>query len=221
MNVLRFGSAADVAAVAPRVEDHLARGGLIAYPTETVYGLGSRVQEDDLFMLASVTKRPSGKPFLVLVANTEMATQYKLRFTSAANRLASRFWPGPLTLVLAGGEGLFPDEIRGEQGGVAVRWSSHAETTLLIERLGVPISSTSANISGEQPLPDVVSILSVFSGAVDSGKLLVLDGGALGSSPSSTLVDCTSPTPRLLREGAIASREVMECLEEVGGGCMC
>ncbi|MFC1640191.1 L-threonylcarbamoyladenylate synthase [Gemmatimonadota bacterium] len=198
------------------VAAHLAQGGLLAYPTETVYGLGSRVVARDLAALAALTDRPRNKPFLALMAGKKMVRDSSLVFTAAAERLASSFWPGPLTLVLAGGESMFPDELRGEQGGIAVRWSSHTETNRLIEFLEMPISSTSANVSGREPLQDAAGILAEFAGPVDAGNLLVLDGGRLATVSSSTLVDCTSSQPTVLREGAVSWRQIMECLEEVG-----
>ena len=216
MMLLPFATPRDVDAAIPVVVAHLARGGLLAYPTETVYGLGSRLRTDDLAALATMTNRPRDKPFLVLVAGRKMAHEYGLVFTPAADRLAATFWPGALTLVLAGGESAFPDQLRGEQGGIAVRWSSHKETSLLIERLEMPISSTSANVSGSKPLSDAAGILTEFADPFDSGELVVLDGGALGSTPSSTIVDCTTPDPTLLREGAISRRRIRDCLEEVG-----
>ncbi len=215
MRVLPFLSDADVLSATPRVEAHLASGGLLAYPTETVYGLGSRIQVADLAALATLTERPSDKPFLVLVADMKMALDCGLVFTAEANRLADSFWPGPLTLVLVGSDSVFPDVLRGTQGGVAVRWSSHAATGRLIQALGRPISSTSANVSGRPPLPDVEGIIAEFEGPANSGDLLVLDGGTLSDGPSSTLVDCTFSKPRLLREGAISSHRIWESLEEV------
>lgn len=215
MTVLPFASLTDVDSAVPAVAEHLSRGGLLAYPTETVYGLGSRARADELAALSLMTNRPREKPFLVLVADKRMAQECRLVFTQAADRLADKFWPGPLTLVLAGGESAFPDELRGEQGGIAVRWSSHRETSRLIRALEMPISSTSANLSGKEPLPDVPAILEEFAGPISTGDLLVLDGGSLGSYSSSTIVDCTSPDPKILREGVISLRQISECLEEV------
>jgi len=214
MTVLPFASPTDADSAAPEVAAHLARGGLLAYPTETVYGLGSRAHVDDLAALSSMTNRPHEKPFLVLISGKCMAQDCNLVFTPAADRLADGFWPGPLTLVLAGGESVFPDELRGTQGGIAVRWSSHRETSRLIKYLDEPISSTSANVSGKEPLPDVAGIISEFAGPVDSGELLVLDGGVLANTSSSTLVDCTSSEPKVLREGAVSRRQISDCLEE-------
>lgn len=217
MSVLPFGSIADVESALQTVAAHLGRGGLLAYPTETVYGMGSRLIEADLAALSVLTERPIDKPFLVLVAGEEMARERGLCFSEAAMRLADRFWPGPMTLVLADADSALPNSIRGQAGGVAVRWSSHQETSRLIESLGTPLSSTSANRSGRDPLPDVDAISAEFLDAFNEGKLMVLDGGILDGALPSTIVDCTAAKPKILREGAISRTRVMACLETVSG----
>lgn len=208
MTVLPFKTAEDVVAAAPRVASHLQRGGLLAYPTETIYGLGSRARADDLAALAALKGRGPEKPFLLLVSNAQMAESRGLVMTPAARTLAARFWPGPLTLVLAGGEGRLPDALRGPEGGIAVRWTSHLGIGGLIRSLNEPLSSTSANRLGEPAAPGVGAIADAFKGAIDSGQLLVLDGGVLGNVPPSTVIDCTREEPRLIREGAITKAEL-------------
>jgi L-threonylcarbamoyladenylate synthase len=103
MMILPFRVLADVEAAAPRVAAHFAGGGLLGYPTETVYGLGSTPTDGAVAALARLKGRREGKPFLLLVASRDMAQRSGLVFTGAAQRLADHFWPGPLTLVLAGG----------------------------------------------------------------------------------------------------------------------
>src|SRR3989304_5452448 len=98
MKPLAFRSAADIAAAIPLVAGHLAGGGLLAYPTETVYGLGSRINDADIAALLALKHRTPGKPFLVLVAGVTMVTQLGLVFTPAARAMANACWPGPLTL---------------------------------------------------------------------------------------------------------------------------
>lgn len=208
MTVLAFRTSADVATAIPTAVDHLQNGGLIAHPTETVYGLGSRANSSDLAALADLKGRVSDKPFLLLIASVEMAFDFGLTLTPAARALADRFWPGPVTLVLNGGEGRLPDTLRGPEGGIAVRWTSHSPTASLIERLQAPMSSTSANTPGAGTAPGVGALLEMFGKAVEGGLLMVLDGGVLGNVPPSTLIDCTRPTPRLIREGAIPLTEL-------------
>ncbi len=205
---LRFRTLADVAAAIEPVRRHLARGGLLAYPTETVYGLGSRALAEDVARLARLKGRQAGKPFLLLVSGRDMLRRYGLALTPAAALLADRYWPGPLTLVLPGGEGRLPDELRGPEGGIAVRWTARADVARLIDALGEPLTSTSANRPGGPAAPGPAAIEADFAAAVNDGTLLVLDGGTLGNVPPSTVVDCTGPSPRLVREGAIPRAEL-------------
>lgn len=208
MTVLPFRTARDVKAAVPLVAEHLRAGRLLAYPTETIYGLGSRAVERDVRALARLKDRKEGKPFLLLISNRRMAEAHGLRFDQAAHAMAETFWPGPLTLVLPGGEGKLPDRLRGPEGGIAVRWTGHRAMAELIQELGEPITSTSANQPGGPTAPGAEAIQSAFAKAVRDGVLLILDGGALGNVPPSTVVDCTGPVPRLIREGAIPRAEL-------------
>jgi len=206
--ILPFETTADVDAALPRVRVHLARGGLLAYPTETVYGLGSAPDPAALATLAALKGRPAGKPFLLLVSGRLMAEQWGLVFTPAAKAMSDAFWPGPLTLVLRGGEGRLPDALRGPEGGFAVRHTSHAGMARLIAGLGHPVTSTSANRPGGPPAPGADRLVILFHDAVSDGTLLVLDGGVRGNVPPSTLVDCTTGMPVMIREGAIPRTEL-------------
>jgi len=201
--VIAFRTPEEIAAALPAVVAHLARRGLIAYPTETVYGFGSVTALAAVERLAALKGREPGKPFLVLVSNRRMLAGVGLRLTDAAERFAAAFWPGPLTLVLPGGEGLLPDALRGPEGGVAVRWTSHRGAAQIIQTLGSPITSTSANRPGQPSLMEAPAIARAFAAAVEEQSLLVLDAGPLPQSPPSTLIDCTGSAPRVVREGAI------------------
>jgi L-threonylcarbamoyladenylate synthase len=206
--MLPFQSDAEIEAAIPIVREHLARGGLLAYPTETVYGLGSTPTVPALEALARLKGRSPDKPFLLLVSSRAMVEAWGLVLSTAARALAAAFWPGPLTLVLPGGEGKLPDQLRGREGGIAVRYTSHAGIARLVAAIGEPLTSTSANRPGEQPAPGADRIREAFALEVERGELLVLDGGVLGNVPPSTLVDCISPVPRLVREGAIPRAEL-------------
>ena len=206
--ILPFLSPADVDAALPAVRKHLDAGGLLAYPTETVYGLGSAPAEAPLDALARFKGRPARKPFLLLVTGRAMAEQWGLVFPPAAAAMAAEFWPGPLTLVLPGGEGRLPDRLRGPEGGIAVRHTSHPLVARLVAGLGYPLTSTSANRPGEPPAPGAEAIAALFAGPIAAGQLLVLDGGSLGNVPPSTIVDATGSVSRLVREGAIPREEL-------------
>ena len=206
--ILPLFTPADAEPAASVVREHLARSGLLGYPTETVYGLGSAADPESVGKLARLKGRREGKPFLLLVANRAMAERSGLVFTPSAHALAEAFWPGPLTLVLEGGEGRLPDRLRGAEGGFAVRHSSHSGVSRLIELLDQPLTSTSANRSGEAPAAGAAQVVTLFRESYDSGELLVLDGGTLGNVPPSTIVDCTTSQPTLIREGALPREEL-------------
>ena len=176
--------------------------------------MGSRMLRDDLTALAELTERPDGKPFLMLIAGEKMIRECGLVFNESATLLADRFWPGPLTLVVDRVDPTFPETLGDKLLGVAVRWSSHPEISRLVEGLDMPISSTSANITGQEPLQNVYEIAEAFEESVNTEILLLLDGGTLSTALPSTLVDCTSTLPRILREGAISRSEITLCLDE-------
>lgn len=205
---LSLRTLADADTIAPRVAAHLASGDVLGYPTDTVYGLGSAPTEAGLDALAALKGRAPDKPFLLLVSGTEMLERLGLVRGPAARVLAREFWPGPLTLVLRGAEGVLPDRLRSPGGGIAVRWPALPPLARLVARLGYPITSTSANRPGGPTAPGATGIAELFPEAVEAGTLLVVDGGVLGNVPPSTLVDCTDAVPRLVREGAIPRDEL-------------
>jgi L-threonylcarbamoyladenylate synthase len=206
--ILGFRTDEEISGAIPQVGRHLRAGKLLAYPTETVYGLGSAPTVPALAALARLKGRPEGKPFLLLISGRRMAEDWGLVFSASATALSDAFWPGPLTLVLRGGEGRLPDALRGREGGIAVRHTSHAGIAQLVASLGEPLTSTSANRPGSPPAPGADRLVEMFGPEMRSGELLVLDGGVLGNVPPSTLVDCTDVMPRLVREGAIPRAEL-------------
>jgi L-threonylcarbamoyladenylate synthase len=210
--ILPFVSEPEQAAAIPPVVEHLRRGGLLAYPTETVYGLGSAPTAAPLAALTRLKGRAPDKPFLLLISGRPMAERWGLAFNASASALARAFWPGPLTLVLPGGEGKLPDALRGAEGGIAVRFTSHAGIARLVAALDAPLTSTSANRPGYPPAPGVGGLVETFRDAVDAGELVVLDGGVLGNVPPSTVVDCTGPAPRMVRTGAVPLTELRQAV---------
>ena len=209
-------SKADGAAIADAARC-LGAGALIAFPTETVYGLGADATNGQaVARLYEVKGRPAFNPLIAHVVDLE-AAQALGCFSADAAQLAEAFWPGPLTLVLPGGEGRLPDTLRGPEGGVAVRWTSHRGAAQIIQTLGSPITSTSANRPGQPSLMEAPAIERSFAPAVAEGTLLVLDAGRLSDSPPSTLIDCTGTAPRLVREGAIPRGRLASIVPALAG----
>lgn len=196
---------------------HLQAGGVLAYPTETVYGFGTAVDYDSVERLVKLKRRPGAKPFLLLISESDMLTRLGLHLTSSAARIAARHWPGPVTLVLPGGERRVPDRLRGPEGGIAVRWTPHPGLTRLIQAYGDPITSTSANLPGVPPAMSATEILQQWSDAVTRGRIRVLDGGRLQPSNPSTVIDCTGPRPRVIRPGAVPAATLRESAPDLIG----
>src|SRR5262245_12422314 len=175
---------------------HVLGDGLVIHPTATVYGVGGLATREAIAALRTLKGRADDRPFLLLIASAESVPA--LAWTASARELASVFWPGALTLVLADPSGSFPAGVRSGAGGVAVRVSSHPGTRALVERIGRPFTSTSANAPGEPPALAADEAVA----ALDAGGCWVLDAGRLPPSAPSTVVDCTGAEPIVVRAGA-------------------
>ena len=215
--VAPFWSVDEIEAAIPETIAHLRARRVLAYPTETVYGFGGAVDQESVEALVRLKGRVAGKPFLVLIAASDMVGRLDLRLAGYAAQLAARHWPGPLTLVLSGGERRVPTRLRGAEGGVAVRWTSHAGLARLLRAYGDPITSTSANRPGVPPATSAPEIVEQWSDAMGRGLLRVLDGGRLAPSPPSTVVDCTGRRPRVIRPGAISAATLRESVPDLIG----
>lgn len=174
------------------------RGGIVALPTETLYGLGADPRDPAaVARLFDVKRRPEGKGVPILIADLAAVALLAASFPQAARRLAERHWPGPLTLVLPARAGL-PEGVAPD--GVALRWSSCAVASALARAAGGAVTATSANRSGD-PVPplDPRRVLDSLGAEID----LLLDAGPLPPSLASTVVDARTDPPTLLRRGPI------------------
>jgi L-threonylcarbamoyladenylate synthase len=212
-----FWSAEEVEVSLSATIAHLQAGRILAYPTETVYGFGTMIDGEAVERLVTMKRRPPAKPFLLLISDTPMLTRIGLHLTLSASMLAARHWPGPLTLVLPGGERRIPERLRGPEGGVAVRWTPHPGLQRLIAALNDPITSTSANLPGAPAAVTASEIVAQWGPEISSGMLRLLDGGRLPPSPASTVVDCTGRRPRVIRPGAIAAATLRETVADLIG----
>ena len=176
----------------------LARGGVIAFPTETFYGLGAAALDAAAVdRLLALKGRPAGKPVLVLVDSVAMA-EAVAEVSPAARALMERHWPGALTLVMPARARL-PAGITAGTATVGVRMSPHAVACGLVTALGAPVTAPSANPTGAEAPVTVPEVLRHFDGSID----LVLDGGPTPGGPPSTVLDVTVDPPRVLRAGAV------------------
>lgn len=182
----------------------LAAGGLVACPTETFYALAADARnEAALARLLAVKQRPSTKPLLVLIADRAMLTKVAAAIPPLAEALMARFWPGPLTLILPARPDL-PLPLTGGSGTIGVRQPGLALTRRLLEIFGGPITGTSANLSGQEPLLTAKQVQAALGAKID---LIVADGPCPGGLPS-TIVDVAQAPGRVLRPGAIAAAEL-------------
>ena len=153
---------------------------VLAYPTETVYGFGGAIDRDSVDALDRAQGPPEGQAVPAAHRRQRHARRGSTCTCRATRRnLAARHWPGPLTLVLPGGERRVPEQLRGPEGGIAVRWTSHAALQRLIRAHGDAITSTSANRPGVPPAMSAREIREQWSDAIARGTLRVLDGGTL------------------------------------------
>src|SRR5204863_3213981 len=186
---------ADPAHIAQAVE-RLRAGAVIAFPTDTLYGVGARATDHAaVARLYDLKRRPPGQPMVWLVTDRAQAERYAV-VSPAAAELMARFWPGPLTLVL-------PSRV--DESTIAVRAPNHEVALALLRALREPIASSSANPAGRPPPIDADQVIAGLGEALD----LVLDGGLCQIAQPSTILDVSGATPRILREGAIPAAELI------------
>jgi len=191
-----------------RAAEIILNGGVIGYPTETVYGLGANAflpeAVERIFMLK---QRVASQAILLIAADLDMVAQLVSEIPTAAFRLAESFWPGPLTLIFNAGTKVIP-ELSGASGTVGVRIPGNAICLELLKAAAVPITSTSANISGQQNPISAEEVLKYFGEQLD----LIVDGGETSSRTPSTVLSLVENKPLLIREGAIQKSDIESIL---------
>ncbi len=189
----------------------LREGELVAFPTETVYGLGANALNAQAVAGIFVAKgRPADNPLIVHVDSPRSLERYIDQVPPILAQLAARFWPGPLTLVLRGGHAFAP-VVTGGLDTVAVRVPDHPVALALIRAAGVPVAAPSANVSGRPSPTTAAHVLDDLSGKI----ALVLDGGPAGLGVESTVLDVSGNCPVILRPGGTIQRDLEAVLGEV------
>ena len=197
-------------AVLERAVCRLQEGGLVAFPTDTLYGLGALAShEDAVRRLFAAKQRPLDRPLPVLIESAEAADAIASEVLPAARRLMEAFWPGGLTLVLRRHPRFRSLALAGGDT-VAVRVPAHPVTLELLRRVGEPLTGTSANLSGRPGPKTAQEVHRQLGDRVD----VTVDGGPCPGGVESTVVDCTVDPPRVLRHGAVPSVMVEAALSE-------
>ncbi len=187
----------------------LKQGGIVAFPTDTVYGLGACANlPSAVERVYQVKERPQNMALPLLLAHTSQISEIAEPVPPVAWLLARSFLPGALTIVLHKSKSV-PDIITAGGTTVAIRIPAHPVPVALIEGLGVPIVGTSANLSSQPSALTADEVYSQFGGEID----LVIDGGRCSGGRESTIVDVTGETPVVLREGAISKAELKQVCE--------
>lgn len=187
----------------------LRQGGLVAFPTETVYGLGANgLDEEAVARIFAAKERPADNPLILHIGNMEAIYGIVTEVPPLARRLARTLWPGPLTLVLPKAPHI-PAVTTGGLDTVAVRMPSHPIALALLNAAGIPVAAPSANKSGRPSPTEAAHVIADLFGRVD----IIIDGGPTGIGVESTVVDCTGAKPVILRPGGIS----LEILEEIVG----
>ncbi|OGD58782.1 threonylcarbamoyl-AMP synthase [Candidatus Bathyarchaeota archaeon RBG_13_52_12] len=181
-------------------------GGVVVYPTETVYGIGCVPSDPDAAQRICEIKERADKPLPLICSDIEMVRKIVV-MTSAAEKLAARFWPGPLTIVLAS-KVKYSTWVTHGASTLGVRVTEHPVAQKLAKAVGGVIVSTSANISGGEPARSAQEAKEIFMNKVD----IILDGGPSPCSESSTVVDLTGGDVWLLRKGPITGEQIMAVL---------
>ena len=181
-------------------------GGIVAFPTETFYGLGVIYSDTQALMkLFELKRRPKDKPMPLIIGDVSALAVIASAPEKIAWRIIERFWPGPLTVLLAARPGL-PDLITGGSGKVAVRVPGRSFALDLARAVGYPLTATSANISGMPPSENPGDVIGYFGDSIN----LLIDGGRAPGGKPSTIIDMSQGGISLVRPGAVAYEKILE-----------
>ncbi|HJX34533.1 MAG TPA: L-threonylcarbamoyladenylate synthase [Desulfatiglandales bacterium] len=202
--VIRTGNEEGLRNGLDRARQIILTGGLVAFPTESFYGLAVNASDEDAIRrLFKIKKRLDNMPVLVLIPSLEYLKGHVADVPEIAFTLIEKFWPGGLTLLFKAGSGISPLLTAGT-AKIGVRVSSHPVAAALTRAVGLPITGTSANISGR---PGCVTAEEVYA-SLGNGVDLILDGGRTAGGKGSTILDVTVNPPEIIREGMVSHEQL-------------
>ncbi|MFH1867933.1 MAG: L-threonylcarbamoyladenylate synthase [Candidatus Omnitrophota bacterium] len=177
----------------------LQNGGIVAIPTETVYGLAVNAKNQlAIDKLYKIKKRPEGKPFTIQISDLRQLRNYVRDISPVLKKILDRFWPGPLTVIIST-----------DKGKIGLRIPDNRAALSIIDEAKIPLAVTSANLSGEGAVSSAEEVVRIFDGLID----LVIDDGRIAQGIESTVLDCTVSPFKILRKGAIA-KELEEFIRD-------
>jgi L-threonylcarbamoyladenylate synthase len=189
----------------------LKEGGLVAFPTETVYGLGANALNEKAVSKIFIAKgRPQDNPLIVHISDVKQLNSLVDKIPKKANKLMEKFWPGPLTLIFKKSK-MVPDVVTCGLDSVAIRMPENKIALNLIEKSGVPIAAPSANISGKPSPTTAEHVLEDLDGKIN----LIIDGGEVEIGLESTVLDLTKKTPQILRPGKVTKKQLEKVIGKV------
>jgi L-threonylcarbamoyladenylate synthase len=204
--VIRTHNEKDLRNGVDRARHIILSGGIVAFPTESFYGLAVNASDENAIgRLFKIKKRMDNMPVLVLIPSLEYLKGYVADVPEIALRLIGRFWPGGLTLLFKAGSAISP-LLTADTRKIGIRISSHPLAAALARAVDSPITGTSANISGK---PGCVTAKEVYS-SLGRGVDLILDGGETKGGKGSTILDVTVDPPEIIREGMISRKQMQE-----------
>jgi L-threonylcarbamoyladenylate synthase len=184
----------------------VSRGGVIAYPTETIYGLGvDATNEQAIRRIFEIKGRNFNNPISVIIGNHQDVYPLVRKVTDSAQKLMDAFWPGPLTIVFGSADGVSP-LLTAKTGKIGIRLSSHNVARKIAQKTGKPLTATSANLSGAPECTDADQVIQQIGDKIDA----VVDLGNTGGSIGSTIVDASAEPVVVLRQGVISSEVILQ-----------
>ena len=214
MDILRVDPERPDADTLDTAAEAVLRGGVIAFPTDTLYGLGcSLFDVSAVEMIARLKKRDPRHAVISLIPDPQQAWGLALSVSPVAEKLIRALWPGPLSLIFLAA-GIVSTRVQGHGGTIALRCPADPLSHALLGRIGGPMVSSSANLSGLPPAETADEVVRTFGNQLD----LILDGGARRGGMPSTLVDVSGPRPKLLRRGALDVTSLLGEFEDLTAG---
>lgn len=189
-----------------KVAQIIKRGGLVIFPTDTLYGLGGNALNKSVVKkIFKTKKRPTDKPISINIAYKKDLKKYVKKIPTPAKKLIKEFWPGQLTIIFEKSE-IIPDKLTGGSPYIGIRIPDNTIVRQIIKKSGLPLASPSANLSNKRPPTTAKQVKKHFLNKVD----IIIDGGPTTTKKGSTIIDVTKKTPLLIREGVIPVKKILK-----------